>query len=137
MDKNYAFLGTGWSFPPSFANRGGYVETVSGTADVFESIKIISSTEPGERVMRPDFGCGLSGFAFAEMTAGAIGDIRDTISRAIGHHEKRVELESIDVSPTEEEGVLKISVSYIISSDNSRYNMVFPYYLNEASRLDW
>jgi len=137
MDKNYAFLGTGWSFPPSFADKGGYVHTVSGTDDVFESIKIITATEPGERVMRSDFGCNLSGFAFAEITAETITRIHDIISIAIGYHERRVSLESVNVMPREEEGVLEISVSYIVSSDNSRHNMVFPYYLNEAQQLDW
>ncbi len=137
MDKNYAFLGTGWSFPPAFGDKGGYVKTVSGTDDVFESIKIITATGPGERVMRPDFGCNLSGYAFAEISSETLMNIHEIVSLAIGHHERRVTLDRVSVMPTETEGLIEISVSYIVSSDNSRYNMVFPYYLNEAQTLDW
>lgn len=138
MDKNYAFLGTGWSFPPSFGNRGGYVEMVSGTEDVAQSMKIITTTQPGERTMRTRFGCDLSGFAFADITAETINRIHDIISHAIGYHERRVTLSNVDIDVDEDDpGILHITVDYIVSSDNSRHNMVFPYYLHEAQQLDF
>jgi len=138
MDKNYAFLGTGWSFPPSFAKEGGHVEMVSGVEDVKQSVKIISFTQSGERVMRHDFGCDLSGFAFAELTAGTIAGIKSLILDAIGRNEHRLALENVDIDIDENDsGMLRISVDYIVSHDNSRHNMVFPYYLNEVQQPDW
>ncbi len=138
MDKELSFLGTGWSFPPSFGNRGGHVEMVSGVDDVHQSMRIITSTLSGERVMRPDFGCDLSEFAFAELTAGTMDRIRAIISKAIGYQERRVELAGVDIEPDDDDpAALHVSVDYIVIESNSRYNMVFPYYLNEAQQWDF
>ncbi len=138
MEQNYQYLGTGWSFPPTFAQDGGYVEMVSGPNDVEQSIKIITTTSPGERIMRPDFGCGLSEFAFADVTAGTVARIQDIIAKAIGYQEHRVELSNVDVTIDDNNpGKLDISVDYIVLENNSRYNMVFPYYLHEAQQLDF
>ena len=136
MDENKKNLGTGWAFPPSFADKGGYVKTVSGIDDVFESIRIIGATEPGERVMRPDFGCSLLRFGFVEITAETLRDMECTIYRAIGDYEHRGKLENVDISPAEAEGVIEISVTYNIGSGDTPYNMVFPYYINETQKFE-
>ena len=134
MSDGNSFLGTGWSFPPSFASAGGDVHTVSAAEDIEQSLAILLATRRGERVMQDDFGCELSEFLFGEISQGLIGRVRSLIADAILHHEPRIRLNGIEVSESgSEEGLLLISIDYTIRATNSRYNMVYPFYLNEAT----
>lgn len=127
------FLGRGWAFPPTFTAGGADVATVSGADDVHESVSILVATTPGERVMRPGFGCDLTDLQFEEVDAGFINRVRQLVSNALLHGEPRVELNQVDVTTSEtEQGVVLIGVDYTIRSSNSRFNMVFPFYVNEA-----
>jgi len=129
-----SFLGTGWSFPPSFDRDTGQVETISNEADVEQSLHIILSTCPGERFLQPSFGCDLSGFMFEEVRQSTLTSITGLVSDALLYHEPRIKVDSIDVSESETEaGLLLISVEYTIRQTNSRYNLVYPFYLNEAN----
>jgi len=132
--EDRSFLGTGWSFPPAFAREGGDVQLVSGVEDVEQSLAILLATRRGERVMQDEFGCELDQFLFGEISQGLIGRVRDFIADAILHHEPRVTLNSVDVAESEQEGgLLLIGIDYTIRATNSRYNMVYPFYVNEAS----
>jgi phage baseplate assembly protein W len=134
MQDDDSFLGTGWSFPPSFASAGSDVHTVSGVEDIEQSLQILLKTRRGERVMQDEYGCDLSEFLFSEISQGLIGRLRSAISDAILHYEPRVSLNDIDVSETDAgDGVLLISIDYTVRATNSRYNMVYPFYLNESS----
>ena len=134
MPGSDSFLGTGWSFPPTFALGGRDVQTVSAAADIEESLRILLATRRGERVMQTDFGCELSEFLFAEISQGLLGRVRGLISDAILHFETRITLNDVDVSESEsQDGILLISIDYTVRATNSRYNMVYPFYLNEAS----
>ena len=83
--------------------------------------------------MQPDFGCALSGFAFTGITEALLSKIEGIIQNALIMHERRINLESVNVAQDENDmGILKISVDYVVPESNSRFNMVFPYYLNEA-----
>lgn len=129
-----SFFGTGWSFPPSFAENGSEVHMVSGTQDIEQSLAILLATRRGERVMQEDFGCDLSEFLFAEISQGLIGRIRSFLAEAILHQEPRISLNDIDVSESgDREGLLLIKIDYTIRATNSRYNMVYPFYMNEAT----
>ena len=133
MQSDPSFLGTGWSFPPRFSASGAEVETVSGVADVHESLQILLSTALGERVMQDTFGCGLDEYLFAEISQSLINGITGVITDAIIDHESRIQLESLDVSEDDaEHGKLLIKLDYTIKSTNSRYNMVYPFYINEG-----
>ena len=134
MAGSDAFLGTGWNFPPSFSASGVDVQLVSGREDIEQSLAILLATQRDERVMQEDFGCNLSEFLFGEITQGLIGRIRNLIEDAILHHESRIILNAIEAAESEvEAGMLEISIDYTIRATNSRYNMVYPFYLNEAS----
>jgi hypothetical protein len=127
------FLGTGWRFPPTFGPGGEEVQTVFGVEDIEQSLAILLATRRGERVMLEDFGCDLSEFLFGEISQGLIGRIRSLIADAILHHEPRITVNDIDVSEDGvRDGLLLISVSYTVRATNSRYNMVYPFYLQEA-----
>lgn len=134
MANDSSFLGSGWSFPPSFSAFGGEVEVVSGVADIEQSLAILLATQRSERVMQDDFGCDMNEFLFGEISQGLIGRVRSFIEDAILHHEPRISLNEIEISESgAEAGLLLISLDYTIRATNSRYNMVYPFYINEAA----
>lgn len=136
MELNTSFLGTGWSFPPKFSQETAAVELVSDAEDVRQSLEIILSTQPGERIMHPDFGCELNQFLFEEITQGLITGIKGIIADAILYHEPRVDLEAIDISESADQpGLLFISINYLLRTTNSRFNLVYPFYLKESTNL--
>jgi phage baseplate assembly protein W len=134
MPLDPSFLGSGWSFPPSFSDGGAEVEMVSGAKDIHQSLQILLSTQLGERVMHEDFGCDLNHVLFEEIDQGLLNDINRIVSDAILYHEPRISLDKLDVSENADHpGLLLISIEYSIRSTNSRFNMVYPFYLNEAT----
>ncbi len=134
MPSDRSFLGAGWRFPPAFTRGGAGVELVSGADDIEQSLEILLSTRLGERVMRPDFGCDLQHVMFEEIDQGLLNTLNSLISDAILYHEPRITLDRLDVSESEREpGLLLISLDYTIRSTNSRFNMVYPFYINEAT----
>lgn len=133
-DNADAFLGTGWGFPPSFTKGGGEVEMVSGHEDIHQSLRILLSTTPGERVMLDVFGCDLASVQFEEINQHLVNTVTSQISEAILYFEIRITLNKVDVEESEEEqGLLLIRIDYTVDSTNSRFNMVYPFYLNEAA----
>lgn len=135
MASDAPFLGRGWGFPPTFARGGADVEVVSGVEDVQESLQILLGTTPGERVLQETFGCQLSGLLFEERDQSLINRIRSTVSIALLLHEPRILVNSVEVKESsEEEGCILICVDYTLQSTNTRFNMVFPFYLNEAAQ---
>lgn len=133
MEAESSFLGTGWSFPPEFGRFGGNVKMITGEQDIFQSLEILLATSLGERIMHPDFGCDLSRFVFGEIDQSLTNGIKSAITDAFLKHEPRIKVNEIDISESEAEpGVLLISVDYTIRTTNSRYNMVYPFYINEA-----
>ena len=128
-----SFLGTGWGFPPEFSAGGAEVQVVSDVEDVHQSLQILLATRRGERPMQETFGCNLDEVLFEEMDQGLINRLSSLIHDAVLEHEPRVELRAVDVSPGRDAGVLDIRIEYAILGTNSRYNMVFPFYLNEAT----
>jgi uncharacterized protein len=129
------FLGLGWAFPPRFGAGGASVDMVTGNEDIEQSLAILLATRRGERVMQDDFGCELGDFLFGEISQGLIGQVRDVISDAILHHEPRIALRGVEVSEHRAaEGILMIAIDYTVRATNSRYNLVYPFYLREAAQ---
>ncbi len=128
------FLGNGWSFPPAFYLEGAEVEMVSGEEDIRQSLQIILSTSLKERLMHSDFGSDLSSFLFEEGGQQLINDIQNIISNALLIYEPRVKLNEVLVQdPGIEAGRINISIDYTVRTTNNRFNLVYPFYLNEAS----
>jgi phage baseplate assembly protein W len=129
-----SFLGTGWSFPPEFGPGGAEVAMVSDFEDVHQALEVLFATRLGERPMQESFGCNLDDVLFAEIDHGLISRLTSMIHDAILHHEPRIELHQLDVSPDPNEAAtLHIKLDYSVLGTNSRFNMVFPFYLNEAT----
>ena len=125
------FLGNGWSFPPAFDHNAPGVEMTFGLADIQKSLQIIVTTTLGERIMQPTFGCGLDEWVFEPMNTSNLTFIKTMIANAILYHEPRIDTDEVNVRPEPNEGVLWISVSFTVRTTNSRFNFVFPYYLEE------
>jgi phage baseplate assembly protein W len=125
------FIGTGWSFPPAFDNSTGSVEMRSGIADIEESLRIIFTTHLGERIMQPQFGAALDQHVFDPMNNSRLSYLEDQIKRAILYHEPRIDADDIRVGPDQQEGRLLVAIGYRVRGANSRFNFVYPYYLEE------
>lgn len=138
MKNNKAYLGTGWSFPPTFDTDSRTITMVSAEIDIEQSLEILLSTSLGERVMQPDYGCNLKDYQFESMDSALIGFIKDLVERAILFFEPRIRLERIDITEEDSfdliEGFLKIIVHYEIEGTNTRYNYVYDFYLREADQ---
>jgi uncharacterized protein len=129
-----SFLGKGWAFPPSFAAGGAGVEMTSGAENIQKSLQVLLGSSPGERVMREAFGCDLTSLLFEEVDAALIDTARRVIRGAIVSHETRIVLDRVDVTRSDKEPhCINVSIHYTIRGTNSRYSMVFPYYLTEAT----
>jgi phage baseplate assembly protein W len=132
-DKPY--LGIGWSFPVSFDKKEG-VSMLYGDDDIKESLTILLSTIPGERIFRPEYGCNIRQWTFSRINLSEQTRIINTIGMAILEGEPRIIPESVDVKIKDEhEGILWISIDYQVSRTNSRSNMVYPFYIREGTNL--
>lgn len=129
-----AFLGTGWNFPPSFTRRGHAVVTASGVEDVRQSLWVLFSTVPGERVMLPTYGCALWRMLFRSLTTTVTTEIAEAVRKAVLDWEPRVDLQAVvvEADPTEDGRVL-VNVSYMIRTTNTRDNLVYPFSLREGT----
>lgn len=138
METNKAYLGTGWSFPPTFDKELRTVALVSGETDIDQSLGILLSTSLGERVMQPKYGCNLKDYQFESIDNALIGFLKDLVERAILFYEPRIELDRVDITEADAfelfEGVLRITVHYKIAGSNTRYNYVYDFYLREADQ---
>jgi len=124
------FLGVGWKFPVSLEE--GSFELISEDEDIREAILIILSTTPGERVMRPEFGCGIHEYVFSVINSSNLLMIEDEIKTALTLYEPRISIEEVKAKPdVSEGGKLFIHIEYMVLSSNSRFNMVYPFYLTE------
>ena len=133
---NKSFLGSGWSFPPRFAHTAEGLELSHNEKDIAESLFILLSTQPGERVMNPEYGCDLHSQAFAVINNSTKTRIEDIISTAILYHEPRVTLAGVVIDVVDIlNGHLNINIAYDIKGTNSRKNMVYPFYLSEGSEV--
>jgi phage baseplate assembly protein W len=133
------FLGRGWSFPPEFIQGSGDVVMTEEAADIDASLRILFGTAVGERFLVPAYGLDMRQMQFEPMSTSLKTLLEDRIRTAILIHEPRIRLISLTVqNPTEPDGTLFIALEYAIRATNSRFNLVYPFYLrgrdaNEAA----
>ena len=134
MDSDPIFLGSGWSFPPTFEPEGRNVRMLSNVDDIDSSLEILLSTRPGERVLNPTYGCNMDRLVFENLDTSLKTFMADLISTAILYHEPRITVETIDFSSSDElSGVVMIDIGYFVRSTNSRKNFVYPFYKIEGT----
>lgn len=126
---SHEFIGSGWAFPVRTDRTGG-IALVSDQREIEESIRLILATSPGERPMRPEFGCAVHDYVFAPADAATAGDIAYAVRVALERWEPRIELDAVTVRFDDaEHGVLYIDISYAIRGTNDPRNLVFPFYV--------
>lgn len=130
-----SFMGRGWKFPIEVDATTGRIKTSGQEEDIAEAIRIILWTSKGERVMRPDFGCGLREFVFETTDETTLRLLETDIQEAIRVWEPRVhEVEVQALRDAEEPGKLLLNISYVVRTTNNLFNQVFPFYLEEGTK---
>ena len=125
------FLGVGWSWPVE-ATDDGEIELARYEESVRQSVWIILGTSPGERVMRPDFGCGLQDLVFSLGNVTTEGLVADEVRRSLTQWEPRLDLVDVHVTndPARPE-VLLVRITYRVRATNNVFNLVYPFYLEQ------
>ena len=127
------FLGRGWAMPVEIDARTGRVSTVSFEDDIKQSIRIILETSPGERVMRPSFGCGIHDLVFSSLDSTTIQRIKSTVEDALRRWEARINVLDVVVNRDAMiHGQLILELEYIVRRTNQTDNFVFPFYFGEG-----
>lgn len=127
------FLGRGWKFPLQ-VNARGAVATARDEERIAEAIALILGTAPGERVMRPKFGCGIHDLVFEPNNDRTQGRVAEAVRRGLVDFEPRIDVLDVRVTsaPTEP-NLLLIRVDYRIRSNNAFHNLVYPFFIKEGS----
>lgn len=130
-----SFIGRGWPFP-IFPDATGSLGFVEGDANVEQSLRILLLTQLGERVMRPDFGTATARLVFAPGSLHFLSLLETTVREAVRDFEPRIDLEAVDAeADPEDETHVTVAVSYRVRQSNSRFNLVFPFYLDTVERI--
>jgi Bacteriophage baseplate protein W len=127
-----SYLGRGWSFPVRLDEKKGTIRFSEYEQDVREAIWIILSTSKGERVMRPDFGCGIHELVFEVINTTTLTEIETTVRDALATFEPRIDVTQVSaLSEGAVDGQLGISIDYVIRGTNNQLNLVYPFYIKE------
>ena len=126
-----SFLGVGWGFPIDVDPETSEIMLAEYEESVRQSIWIILGTAKGERVMRPDFGCGIHELVFAVADAGTAGRLASEVHDALLLWEPRIDVLDVDVTPASD-GELLIEIQYQVRATNNVFNLVYPFYLDRS-----
>lgn len=130
------FIGRGWAFPVH-TDATGSVALVGGDREIVESIRLILGTAPGERPMRPEFGCAIHDLVFAPADAATAGQIAYEVRLSLERWEPRITLTDVAVSFEDvDQGRLLIDIWYMLRDTNDPRNLVFPFYVIPAHGTD-
>jgi len=128
------FLGTGWTFPPSFDRRAGSVVMSSDVVNIRQSLWVLFSTSLGERIMLATYGTAMRRKVFDALTETLKNDFRALIAKTILDWEPRIDVLQVTVEEVDPlAGKLAITVDFVVRQTNARSNLVYPFYLSEAT----
>lgn len=125
------FLGVGWAFPVD-VNDQGLIQLAEYEASVRQAIWIVLGTAKGERVMRPDFGCGIYDLVFDVNSAATAGRVSQEVQDALLYFEPRIDVLDVQVEAAGSGEVLQISIDYQVRATNNVFNLVYPFYLERS-----
>ena len=124
-----SFVGRGF-FWPMEVDHTGSIRLTDGAADIDAAMAVVLATAPGERVMRPDFGCRIWDLLFEPVTANLLGLMAQAVRDALTQWEPRVIVETVDTVPDREDSaVVSIRIGYRVKATNDRRNLVYPFYV--------
>jgi hypothetical protein len=123
------FIGRGWAFPLRTDATGG-IALVTREREIEEAIRLVLGTAPGERPMRPEFGCRIHEYVFASADGGTASAIAAEVKSALRQWEPRIDVDDVQVTfDVRDSTVMYIDVRYAIRRTNDKRNLVFPFYL--------
>ena len=129
-------IGSGLAFPLQVDRRGG-IALARDETDIEQAIELILATAPGERPMRPEFGCGVHDFVFDSIDATTVGKMELAIRDALDRWEPRVVVETVEFNLDEvADGRLIIDIGYRVRVTNTLRNLVYPFYVIPAEELE-
>jgi phage baseplate assembly protein W len=123
----YERLGKGQGLP--LAPVDGRMPFASGPEKVRQSIFIILDTEPGERVMLPEFGCGLRRFLMHPNNGATRAQIEREVGLALQQWEPRIKVTQVAVTGADDPALLLVEIQYLHAVDGRRDMLVYPFYL--------
>ena len=127
--QDVTFIGRGFAWPMAVDHTGSIVLT-GGAPDLDSSIALVLMTAPGERLMRPQFGCRIWELLFEPITANLLGLIAAAVREALAQWEPRIEVEEVTPVPDpDEDGFIRVGITYRVRATNDRRNLVYPFYL--------
>ena len=122
------FVGRGWGFPLRVDPNGG-IALVADEREIEEAIRVVLGTSPGERPMRPEFGCAIHEHVFDSVTPSMVGALRQKVTESLGLWEPRIAVDEVHIATdSEDPSVVYIDIQYRINDTNSPRNLVFPFY---------
>jgi phage baseplate assembly protein W len=129
-------IGSGLAFPLQVDRRGG-IALARDEQDIDQAIMLILGTAPGERPMRPEFGCGVHDFVFDTIDANTIGRMEEAIRSALERWEPRIVVRTVgfDLSQAHA-GLLTIDIKYLVRAKNTDRNLVYPFYVIPAEEME-
>jgi phage baseplate assembly protein W len=122
------FLGVGWQFPVEL-DAQGRISAAAYEENIRQAIGIILRTAPGERVMRPDFGCGIHDLIFEVNSASTATRVASQVRQALLRWEPRIDVRDVQVTTGEQDALLFIGIEYKVRATNNSFNFVYPFYL--------
>jgi phage baseplate assembly protein W len=136
LDEQMAdLIGSGISFPLQ-ADQRGELALAHGVTDIEQAIRVILGTAPGERPMRPEFGCEVHDYVFDTIDAEMVGRVEAAIHKALDRWEPRIEVTEIEFDLEQvDEGKLLINITYRVLATSRLYNLVYPFYVIPAEEL--
>lgn len=135
-DLHTSFLGTGWSFPPQFIRETGTVAMTADEEDIRASLIILLGTTAGERFFYPEYGIDMHVLLFESLSTTMQTYLKDRVKTALLIHEPRINLLSLDLDTSAQyDGRVGIIVEYEVRATNSRYNLVYPFYLTDGNEV--
>jgi phage baseplate assembly protein W len=129
--KTTDVLGRGLAFPVRPSERTRELPVAIGAEKVRQAILLVLETEPGERVMRPSFGCGLRRYLAKPNTTATRALLQRDVELALATWEPRIRLQSVRVEPGEDPSLVTIAIDYLHARDGSPGNLVYPFYLEQ------
>jgi uncharacterized protein len=124
-----SFIGRGFSWPMSVDHTGS-IKLTDGAADLDRSIQIVLLTAPGERLMRPQFGCRIWELLFEPVTPNLLGLMAQAVRDALAQWEPRIEVEDVEPIPDGgEPSLVRLHITYRVRATNDRRNLVHPFYV--------
>jgi uncharacterized protein len=129
------FLGTGWSFPPTFNKNKKSVQMLSGEADILSSLEILFTTRIGERMMRANYGSRVPNMVFDPLGSSEKALLREHIILAIRMYEPRIKPVEVTIDVNALEGIVTIALEFDVITTNNRHNFVYPFYILEGTEV--